>query len=172
VVVGDGAVGLCGVIAARQLGAERVIAMSRHENRQRLATTFGATEIVEERGDEGIKRILDLTDGVGADAVLECVGTGEAMTTALAVARPGATVGYVGVPHGVELPIGTMFRRNIGVAGGVAPVRQYLPQLRDDVLSGAIEPGLVFDLEVPLSEVAEAYAAMDERRAIKSLVRP
>ncbi|SES24385.1 Threonine dehydrogenase [Pedococcus cremeus] len=172
VVVGDGAVGLCGVIAAARMGAERVVAMSRHESRQKLATHFGATDIVAARGEEGEAAVMDLTDGVGADAVLECVGTGEAMTTAIAVARPGATVGYVGVPHGVELPIGTMFRRNIGVGGGVAPVRQYLPQLRDDVLSGAIDPGAVFDLELPLSEVAEAYAAMDERRAIKSLVRP
>lgn len=172
VVVGDGAVGLCGVIAASRMGAERVVAMSRHESRQKLATHFGATDIVSARGEEGEAAVMDLTDGVGADAVLECVGTGEAMTTAITVARPGATVGYVGVPHGVELPIGTMFRRNVGVGGGVAPVRQYLPQLRDDVLSGAIDPGAVFDLELPLSEVAEAYAAMDERRAIKSLVRP
>lgn len=172
VVVGDGAVGLCGVLAAARMGAERVVAMSRHESRQRLAKQFGATDIVAERGDDGEAAVLELTEGVGADAVLECVGTGEAMTTAIAVARPGATVGYVGVPHGVELPIGTMFGRNIGVGGGVAPVRQYLPRLRDEVLSGAINPGAVFDLELPLDEVAEAYAAMDERRAIKSLVRP
>jgi len=172
VVVGDGAVGLCGVLAATRMGAERVVAMSRHESRQRLAKQFGATDVVAERGEEGEAAVLDLTGGIGADAVLECVGTGEAMTTAIAVARPGATVGYVGVPHGVELPIGTMFGRNIGVGGGVAPVREYLPRLRDDVLSGAINPGAVFDLEVPLDEVAEAYAAMDERRAIKSLVRP
>jgi len=172
VVVGDGAVGLCGVLAATRMGAERVVAMSRHESRQRLAKQFGATDVVAERGEEGESAVLDLTGGIGADAVLECVGTGEAMTTAIAVARPGATVGYVGVPHGVELPIGTMFGRNIGVGGGVAPVREYLPRLRDDVLSGAINPGAVFDLEVPLDEVAEAYAAMDERRAIKSLVRP
>ena len=172
VVVGDGAVGLCGVLAATRMGAERVVAMSRHESRQRLAKQFGATDVVAERGEEGEAAVLDLTGGIGADAVLECVGTGEAMTTAIAVARPGATVGYVGVPHGVELPIGTMFGRNIAVGGGVAPVREYLPRLRDDVLSGAINPGAVFDLEVPLDEVAEAYAAMDERRAIKSLVRP
>ena len=172
VVVGDGAVGLCGVLAAARMGAERVVAMSRHESRQRLARHFGATDIIAERGGEGEAAVLDLTDGVGADAVLECVGTGESMNTAITVARPGATVGYVGVPHGVDLPIGEMFSRNIGVAGGVAPVRQYLPRLRDDVLAGAIDPGLVFDLEVPLDDVAEAYAAMDERRAIKSLVRP
>jgi len=172
VVVGDGAVGLCGVLAAAQMGAERVVAMSRHESRQRLAREFGATDVVAERGSDGEDAVRELTDGVGADAVLECVGTGEAMQTAITVARPGATVGYVGVPHGVELPIGDMFSRNVGVAGGVAPVRQYLPRLRDDVLSGAISPGAVFDLEVPLADAAEAYAAMDERRAIKSLIRP
>jgi len=172
VVVGDGAVGLCGVLAAARMGAERVVAMSRHESRQRLAEGFGATDIVATRGEEGEAEVMALTDGVGADAVLECVGTEEAMTTAIAVARPGSTVGYVGVPHGVELPIGDMFARNVGVAGGVAPVRQYLPRLRDDVLAGAIDPGVVFDLEVPLADVAEAYAAMDERRAIKSLIRP
>jgi threonine dehydrogenase-like Zn-dependent dehydrogenase len=172
VVVGDGAVGLSGVLAAARMGAERVIAMSRHESRQRIAKEFGATDIVAARGEEGEAEVLDLTEGVGADAVLECVGTGEAMSTAIAVARPGGTVGYVGVPHGVDLPIRTMFSRNVGVAGGVAPVRQYLPQLRDDVLAGAIDPGAVFDLEVPLTEAAEAYAAMDERRAVKSLLRP
>jgi threonine dehydrogenase-like Zn-dependent dehydrogenase len=172
VVVGDGAVGLSGVLAASRMGAERVVAMSRHEARQQLARTFGATDVIAERGEAGEAAVLELTGGVGADAVLECVGTGQAMNTALAVARPGATVGYVGVPHGVELPVRTMFSRNIGVAGGVAPVRQYLPALRDDVLSGAINPGLVFDLELPLDQVAEGYAAMDERRAIKTMLRP
>jgi threonine dehydrogenase-like Zn-dependent dehydrogenase len=172
VVVGDGAVGLCGVIAAGQLGASRVIAMSRHEDRQRLATTFGATDLVEERGDEGVARIMDLTDGIGADAVLECVGTGEAMRTAISAARPGATVGFVGAPHGVELPVRTMFERNVGVFGGLAPVRAYLPRLLDLVVSGAIDPGLVFDLELPLDEVAEGYRAMDERRAVKVLLWP
>ena len=170
--VGDGAVGLCGVIAAQQLGAARIIAMSRHESRQQLATTFGATDIVEERGDEGVKRVLDLTDGVGADAVLECVGTNESMKTAFKAARPGATVGFVGVPHGVELPVRKMFERNVGLAGGMAPVREYLPHLLDLVLSGTINPGLVFDLELPLDEVAEGYRAMDERRATKVLLRP
>jgi len=172
VVVGDGAVGLSGVLAASRMGAERVVAMSRHEARQQIALSFGATDVIAERGEAGEAAVLRLTDGVGADAVLECVGTGQTMTTALAAARPGATVGYVGVPHGVELPVRTMFSRNIGVAGGVAPVRQYLPALRDDVLSGAINPGLVFDLELPLDEVAEGYAAMDERRAIKTMLRP
>jgi threonine dehydrogenase-like Zn-dependent dehydrogenase len=172
VVVGDGAVGLSGVLAAAQMGAQRVVAMSRHETRQQIARSFGATDIIAERGEAGEAAVLELTDGVGADAVLECVGTGQSMSTALAIARPGATVGYVGVPHGVELPVRTMFSRNVGVAGGVAPVRQYLPALRDDVLSGRIDPGLVFDLELPLDQVAEGYAAMDERRAIKTMLRP
>ncbi|MFC8502680.1 zinc-dependent alcohol dehydrogenase family protein [Pedococcus sp. NPDC057267] len=172
VVVGDGAVGLSGVLSAARLGAERVIAMSRHASRQAIAREFGATDVVEVRGEEAVAAVHELTDGVGADAVLECVGTDESMQTAIAVARPGATVGYVGVPHGIEYPVRDLFSRNVGIAGGVAPVRQYLPQLRDDVLSGAINPGLVFDLTVPLSDVAEAYAAMDERRAVKSLVRP
>lgn len=172
VVVGDGAVGLCGVLAASRMGAERVVVMSRHEPRQRLAREFGATDVVEVRGDEADAAVRDLTDGVGADAVLECVGTKQSMDTAVAVARAGATVGYVGVPHGVEVPVGTMFGRNIGLAGGAAPARQYIPQLRDEVLSGTIAPGKVFDLTVPLDDVAEAYAAMDERRAIKSLLRP
>jgi len=172
VVVGDGAVGLSAVLAASRMGAERVVAMSRHEARQQVARAFGATHVIAERGEAGEAAVLELTDGVGADAVLECVGTGQAMTTALAIARPGATVGYVGVPHGVELPVRKMFSRNVGVAGGVAPVRQYLPALRDDVLAGLINPGLVFDLDLPLDQVAEGYAAMDERRAIKTMLRP
>ncbi len=172
VVVGDGAVGLSGVLAASRMGAARVVAMSRHETRQQIARSFGATDIIAERGEAGEAAVLELTGGVGADAVLECVGTGQSMNTALAIARPGATVGYVGVPHGVELPVRKMFSRNVGVAGGIAPVRQYLPALRDDVLSGVIEPGLVFDLELPLDQVAQGYAAMDERRAIKTMLRP
>ncbi len=172
VVVGDGAVGLCGVLASAQLGAERVIAMSRHEPRQKLATEFGATEIVPERGEEGEQRILELTKGVGADAVLECVGNDPAMQTAFNIARPGSTVGFVGVPHGIELPVRRMFSKNIGLAGGIAPVRTYLPDLLERTLSGAIDPGRVFDLTLPLDEVAEAYRAMDERRAIKVLLEP
>jgi threonine dehydrogenase-like Zn-dependent dehydrogenase len=172
VVIGDGAVGLCAVLAAVQMGAGRVVAMSRHEPRQKIATAFGATDLVAERGDEGRQRILDLTEGVGADSVLECVGTGDSMTTAFDIARPGSTVGFVGVPHGVELPVRTMFSRNVGLAGGMAPVRTYLPQLLELTLSGAINPGAVFDLTLPLDEVAEAYAAMDERRAIKVLLQP
>lgn len=170
VVVGDGAVGLLGILSAARMGAERIIAMSRHADRQALARRFGATEVVAERGDEGAARVADLTQGVGADAVLECVGTKDSIDQAFACARPGATVGFVGVPHGVEPPVERMFRKNIGLAGGMAPVRQYIPRLRDDVLAGAIEPGLVFDLTLPLGEVAQGYAAMDERRAIKSLL--
>ena len=172
VVVGDGAVGLSGVLAASRLGAERVIVLSRNPARQAVAGQFGATDVIALRGDEAVAAILELTSDVGADAVLECVGTGESMTTAIDAARAGATVGYVGVPHGVELPIRTMFSNNIGVAGGVAPVRRYLPELMDDVLAGRIDPGLVFDLELPLDDVAEGYAAMHERRAIKTLLRP
>jgi threonine dehydrogenase-like Zn-dependent dehydrogenase len=172
VVVGDGAVGLSGVLAASQLGAERVIAMSRHAPRQEIARAFGATDVVAERGKEGEALIADLTDGIGADAVLECVGTDGAMKTAFTVARPGATVGFVGVPHGVELPVRRMFQKNVGLAGGMAPVRRYLPDLLERVLSGAIDPGKVFDLTLPMAESAEGYRAMDERRAIKVLLRP
>lgn len=172
VVVGDGAVGLCGVLAAAQLGAERVIAMSRHEPRQDIARRFGATDIVAERGEEGAARIAELTGGVGADAVLECVGTGDSITQAFSVARPGSTVGFVGVPHGVELPVRRMFQRNIGLAGGMAPVRKYLPELLELVVSGAIDPGLVFDMTLPLEQSPEGYRAMDERRAIKVLLEP
>jgi threonine dehydrogenase-like Zn-dependent dehydrogenase len=172
VVVGDGAVGLCGVLAAAQMGAERVVAMSRHAPRQKIATEFGATDIVAERGEEGEARILEITGGVGADAVLECVGTDQSMRTAFTIARPGSTVGFVGVPHGVELPVRRMFRKNVGLAGGMAPVRTYLPELLDLVLADKIDPGLVFDTTMPLDEVAEGYQAMDERRAIKVLLRP
>jgi threonine dehydrogenase-like Zn-dependent dehydrogenase len=172
VVVGDGAVGLCGVLAASVMGAEKVIAMSRHESRQKIATEFGATHIVAARGRQGAAEVKEITGGVGADAVLECVGTDDAMGTAFAVARPGATVGFVGVPHGVELPVSRMFQKNVGLRGGMAPVRRYLPELLDLVLSGRIDPGKVFDLTLPLAEVAEGYRAMDERRAIKVLLEP
>ncbi|WP_224273697.1 zinc-dependent alcohol dehydrogenase family protein [Nocardioides lacusdianchii] len=172
VVVGDGAVGLCGVLAASQMGAGRVIAMSRHESRQEIARAFGASDVVAERGEEGEAIIAELTQGVGADAVLECVGTDGAMKTAFAVARPGSTVGFVGVPHGVELPVRRMFQKNVGLAGGMAPVRRYLPDLLERVLSGAIDPGRVFDLTLPMAEAAEGYRAMDERRATKVLLQP
>ena len=167
VVVGDGAVGLCGVLAAAEMGAERVIAMSRHEQRQEIARQFGATHIVAERGKEGAERIKELTNGVGADAVLECVGTDSSMKQAFASARPGSTVGFVGAPHGVDLPVRRMFSKNIGLAGGVAPVRRYLPELLELVTSGTVDPGIVFDLTLPLEKVAEGYRAMDERTAIK-----
>ncbi|MET0296884.1 MAG: zinc-dependent alcohol dehydrogenase family protein [Microbacterium sp.] len=172
-VVGDGAVGLCAVIAARRLGATTIIAMSRHPQRQDLARRFGATHIVDVRGDEGVAAVRELTDGIGADRVLECVGTKESMDQALRSARPGGMVGFVGVPNGgPELPVRQMFNRNVGVNGGVAPVRGYIEELLPDVRSGAIEPGLVFDLVLPLAEAAEAYAAMDERRATKVMLRP
>ena len=172
-VVGDGAVGLCAIIAAKRLGATTIIAMSRHPERQALAREFGATHIVEERGDDGVAAVRELTGGIGADRVLECVGTKESMDQALRSTRPGGMVGYVGVPNGgPELPVRQLFGTNVGVRGGVAPVRNYVEELLPEVLSGALQPGKVFDLELPLSEVAEAYAAMDERRAIKVLLRP
>jgi threonine dehydrogenase-like Zn-dependent dehydrogenase len=171
VVVGDGAVGLCGVIAAARLGAEKVVALSRHEPRQRLARAFGATHVVADRGDAAIAAVEEITDGIGADAVLECVGTLEALTTARGAARPGATIGYVGAGHGVELPVRPMFEKNVGLVGGMAPVRRYLPDLLDLVLDGAIDPGRVFDLTLPLDQVAEGYRAMHERRAIKVLLQ-
>jgi threonine dehydrogenase-like Zn-dependent dehydrogenase len=172
VVVGDGAVGLLGVLSAKQMGAERIIAMSRHEARQKLAREFGATDIVTERGDEGIARIKDLTKGVGADSVLECVGTQESMLQAIQSTRPGGFVSYVGVPHGVELSGAQLFFTHVHLHGGPAPVRRYLPTLIDLVLNEEINPGKVFDLILPLEQVAEGYRAMDERRAIKALLLP
>jgi threonine dehydrogenase-like Zn-dependent dehydrogenase len=172
VVVGDGAVGLLGVLSARQMGAERIIAMSRHEKRQQLAREFGATDIVVERGDEGVTRIKDMTRGVGADSVLECVGTQQAMMQAIRCTRKGGYVSYVGVPHGVELKGEELFFAHVHLHGGPAPVRRYLPELIDLVWTGKINPGKVFDLTLPLDRVAEAYRAMDERRAIKTLLRP
>jgi threonine dehydrogenase-like Zn-dependent dehydrogenase len=171
-VVGDGAVGLCGVIAARRLGAARIIALSRNPARQELARSFGATDIVAERGDAAIETVRELTKRVGVDAALECVGTGESVATALAITRPGSMVGIVGAPHGVDASIAnTIVFRNVGLRGGVAPARAYIPELLDDVLEGRINPGRVFDFETDLDGIAEAYAAMDERRAIKSLIR-
>jgi threonine dehydrogenase-like Zn-dependent dehydrogenase len=169
-VVGDGAVGLCAVLASKRLGAERIIALSRHPDRQKLALEFGATDIIEERGDAANQAVLDLTGGIGADAALECVGTAQSIATAAAVARPGSTIGIVGVPHG-EIPFVGTFFRNIGWKGGPAPARIYIPDLLTDVLDGSINPGLVFDYETDLDHIADAYKAMDERRAIKSLIR-
>ncbi|MCT9138410.1 zinc-dependent alcohol dehydrogenase family protein [Streptomyces violarus] len=172
VVVGDGAVGLCGVIAAKELGAERIIAMSRHAPRQKLALEFGATDVVTERGEEGVARVKELTNGIGADSVLECVGTQQSMHQALRSTRPGGNVGFVGMPHGVQIDGQELFFSHVGLRGGPAPVRAYLPDLIDRVLSGRINPGEVFDLSLPLDEAAEGYKAMDERRAIKALLRP
>ncbi len=172
VVVGDGAVGLCGVLAAAQLGAERIIAMSRYPDRQALAREFGATDIISARGEEGVAEVRELTGGIGADAVLECVGTTDSVLQALQSARPGAMVGWVGLPHLTEIPQQHMFYRNVGIRGGVAPVRAYLDDLTGRVLGGGIDPGKVFNLTLPLSEVAEGYAAMDERRAIKTMLLP
>src|SRR3954466_11361336 len=171
-VVGDGAVGLLGVMAAKQLGAERIIAMSRHEARQQLAREFGATDIVEERGDEGVARIKELTDGVGAHSVIEAVGTQESMMQALHATRPGGHVGFVGVSHDVAVPGMDMFWSLAHLHGGPAPVRRFLPELIDLIWNRQINPGKVFDLELPLGDAAEGYKAMDERRAIKALLRP
>ncbi len=171
-VVGDGAVGLLGVLAARELGAERIIAFSRHEDRQNLARHLGATDIVTERGDEGVARIKDMTNGYGAHSVIEAVGTQESMMQAIRSTRPGGHVGYVGVSHDVTLPGDELFFSGVHLHGGPAPVRRFLPDLIDRILTGAIDPGLVFDLDLPLADVAEGYRAMDERRAIKALLRP
>lgn len=170
-VVGDGAVGLSAVLASRRLGAERIIALSRNPVRQQVAREFGATDILAERGDDAVAAVRELTNGIGVDAALECVGTGESMATALAIARPGSTVGVVGAPHGVDVPFEASFWRAVGWQGGVAPARFYIPELLGDVLNGALDPGRVFDYETTLDGIADAYAAMDERRAIKSLVR-
>ncbi len=171
VVVGDGAVGLMGVLAAQQMGAARIIAMSGHKTRQDLARQFGATDIVSERGEEGIAKVMELTNGVGADSVLECVGLQASMQQAIGCTRPGGTIGYVGVPHGVSFDGEKMFFAQRRMLGGPAPVRRFLPNLMERVLNGKIQPGKVFDLVLPLAEVAEGYRAMDERRAIKTLLR-
>ena len=170
VVVGDGAVGLLGVLSAKQLGAERIIAMSRHEPRQKLALDFGATDIVAERGDEGVAVIKDLTDGLGAHSVIEAVGTQESMMQAIRSTRPGGHVGYVGVSHDVALPGEELFFSHVHLHGGPAPVRQYLPEHLELISNGTIQPGRVFDLTLPLEDAAEGYRAMDERRAIKTLL--
>src|SRR3954449_6840838 len=171
-VVGDGAVGLLAVLSAKQMGAERIIAMSRHPNRQKLAREFGATDIVPERGDEGVARIKELTKGIGADSALECVGTQESMMQAISSTRPGGYIGYVGVPHGVELDGEQLFFAHVHLHGGPAPVRRYLPKLIELVWDRKINPGKVFDLTLPMDQAAQGYRAMDERRAIKSLLYP
>jgi threonine dehydrogenase-like Zn-dependent dehydrogenase len=169
-VVGEGAVGLCAVLAARRLGAERIIALSRYPARQQVALEFGATDIVAGRGETANEEVLKLTGGVGVDAVIECVGSEQSRATAFAISRPGAIVGAVGEPHGGEVPMEAVFR-NVALRGGLTPARRYIPELLEDVLAGRINPGRVFDYETDLAGIADAYAAMDERRAIKSLVR-
>jgi threonine dehydrogenase-like Zn-dependent dehydrogenase len=169
-VVGDGAVGLLGVLAAKQLGAERIIAMSRHQPRQQLALDFGATDIVEERGDDGVARVKDLTDGFGAHSVIEAVGTQESMMQAIRSTQPGGHVGYVGVAHDVSIPGDELFFSHVHLHGGPAPVRRFLPQLIDLIWNRQINPGKVFDLTLPLDQVADGYRAMDQRRAIKTLL--
>jgi threonine dehydrogenase-like Zn-dependent dehydrogenase len=171
-VVGDGAVGLLAVLAAQRLGAERIIAMSRHEPRQKLATEYGATDIVTERGDDGVARIKDLTDGLGAHSVIEAVGTQESMMQAIRSTRPGGHVGYVGVAHGVQLPGEELFFSHVHLHGGPAPVRRFLPELMDLIWNRRIDPGKVFDLELSLDHTAAGYRAMDARQAIKVLLRP
>jgi len=170
-VVGDGAVGLSAVLAAKRLGAARIIALSRNPDRQAVARAFGATDIVAERGDEAIEAVREMTDGLGVEAALECVGTRESMATAFAIARSGSIVSAVGAPHDVVVPIETVIFRNVGLRGGVAPARTYIPELLADVLAGRINPGRVFDFETDLDHIVDGYDAMDERRAIKSLVR-
>src|SRR5215211_4142816 len=172
VVVGDGAVGLLAVLSAKEMGAKRIIAMSRHSSRQKLARDFGATEIVTERGDEGVTRIKELTNGIGADCVLECVGTQQSMMQAINSARPGGYISYVGMPHGVTLNGEQLFFSHVHLHGGPAPVRRFLPKLIDLVWSKTIDPGKVFDLVLPIDQVAEGYRAMDERQAIKTLLQP
>lgn len=171
-VVGDGAVGLCGVIAAKRLGAEQIIILGRHHERTILAKEFGATDVVSERGDEAVERVLELTNGSGAHSVLECVGTEQATITAISIARPGGAVGRVGVPQNETIPAEAPFYNNVTIAGGPAPVRAYLDELLPDVLEGRIEPGRVFDKQVGLDEVPDGYRAMAAREAIKVLIDP
>jgi len=171
-VVGDGAVGLLGVLAAEQLGAERIVAFSRHADRQALAREFGATDVLTTRGDEGVAELRELTGGLGAHSVIEAVGTQESMLQAIRATRPGGHVGYVGVAHDVSLPGDELFFSGVHLHGGPAPVRRFLPELIDLITSRAIDPGRVFDLTLPLEQAAEGYRAMDERRAVKTLLRP
>jgi threonine dehydrogenase-like Zn-dependent dehydrogenase len=171
-VVGDGAVGLLGVLAAKQLGAERIIAMSRHAPRQELAREYGATDIVEARGDDGVAAIKELTNGLGAHSVIEAVGTQESMMQAIRATRPGGHVGFVGVAHGVELPGEELFFSHVHLHGGPAPVRRFLPELIDLIWNRQIDPGKVFDLQLPLEQAAAGYEAMDRREAIKVLLQP
>jgi threonine dehydrogenase-like Zn-dependent dehydrogenase len=170
-VVGDGAVGLCGVIAVKKLGAKRIIVLSRNPARQKVAKEFGATDIIEKRGEEAVNKIMELTKGAGVDAALECVGSDDSIATCVGATRAGGMIGAVGVPNYKEFKYQDIFWKNVGIRGGVAPARQYIPELLKDVLAGKINPGQVFDLTVELKDIKEAYMAMDERRAIKSLLK-
>jgi threonine dehydrogenase-like Zn-dependent dehydrogenase len=170
-VIGDGAVGLCATLAARRLGAEQIIVLGHQPQRLALARQFGATDIITSNGDEAVQQALEMTQG-GAQAVLECVGAKETIQMAVTLSRPGGTVGFVGAPHGQEVPLGRMFSSNIGLRGGLAPARAYLPELLAEVLAGRLDPSSVLDRTVSLAEVAAGYAAMDQRQAIKVMVRP
>lgn len=172
-VIGDGAVGLCGVLAARRLGAERITLLSSHPDRAAIGRSFGATDVVEVRGDAAVEQVRAATGGLGVPHVMECVGMQGSWDTALGIVKDGGRIGYVGVPNGVSegLALGRIFRRNVTIAGGVAPARAYLPELMADVLDGSLDPSPVFDLTLPLEQAPEGYAAMDERRAIKVLLR-
>ena len=171
-VVGDGAVGLCGVIAAKRMGAEQIIIMGRHDDRIQLAREFGATDVVSERGDEAVERVMALTGGFGVHSVLECVGNEQAIATAVNIARPGGAIGRVGVPHYAGIQPDTTFYKNVTVGGGPAPVRAYIEELLPDVLEGKIQPGRVFDRTIGLDEVPDGYRAMDKRESIKVMVKP
>jgi threonine dehydrogenase-like Zn-dependent dehydrogenase len=170
VIIGDGAVGLCGVLAARRLGAERIIVLGHHETRLAIARKFGATDVVRERGAPAVEQVREMT-GHGAPSVLECVGTQQALDTAIGVARPGGSIGYVGVPHIEKIDFKVLFRGNIALRGGVAPVRAYQPELLADVLADRLDPSPVLDFDVDLDRVPEGYAAMDSRRAVKTFIR-
>jgi threonine dehydrogenase-like Zn-dependent dehydrogenase len=171
-VVGDGAVGLCGVIAARRLGAERIILLGRHPSRTELGREFGATDVIKERGKEAVERVRDLTDGLGVDSALECVGLRDAVETALEATRAGGAVGWVGIPEDESVQAGIAFWKNVSMAGGPAPARAYIEELLPDVLDGTIEPGRVFDRRTNLDGVPDGYRAMNEREALKVLVEP
>ncbi len=171
-VVGDGAVGLCGVLAASRLGADRIILLGRHRARTDLGREFGATDVVPERGKEAVERVRELTGGFGAHATLECVGLADSMRTAIAITRPGGAVGRVGVPQDGDIPGGSSFQKNIRITGGVAPARAYIEELLPDVLSGRVQPGRVFDRTIGLDEVPDGYRAMNDREALKVLIRP
>jgi threonine dehydrogenase-like Zn-dependent dehydrogenase len=170
-VVGDGAVGLCGVIAAKRLGAEQIIILGRHEDRTELAKEFGATDVVSERGDEAVERVRELTDGIGVDSALECIGYDEATRTAMRSSRPGGAVGRVGIPQEDSIPYAVeTFFDNVTIGGGPAPARAYIEELMPDVLEGRIEPGRVFDRTGPLDDVPDGYRAMNDREALKVLI--